>query len=261
MKHATRLYVFPQICIWRVNRSGNETVFCLLSALSKIDEQGISALKKPSSVLGEQSPPAGFLLADRADGVAFIIMRREDERLVGKLQQSPEDRFVLRARIAILEIGSPCTPYQQRVAGEHAIGHGEAVGIVGVTWRIEDIESNALYLYLVSIINPHLAEIRSITVDQNYQKRGGGELLVQSLMSEARKHQVSCICLFTRSSQFFAKLGFDVAQREDLPDKINKDCCVCPRYHCCDEVGMVKGELPRFAILPEPANFLVKLQI
>ena len=118
------------------------------------------------------------------------------------------------------------------------------------------IGCGALHLY-----GPHLAEIRSITVDRDYQKRGGGELLVQSLMSEARKHLVSCICLFTRSPQFFAKLGFDVAQREELPDKINKDCCVCPRYHCCDEVAMVKGELPRFAILPPPENFLVKLQI
>ena len=61
--------------------------------------------------------------------------------------------------------------------------------------------------------------------------------------------------------QFFAKLGFEVAQREDLPDKINKDCCVCPRYHNCDEVAMVRGELPKFAILPEPANWLVKLQV
>jgi amino-acid N-acetyltransferase len=104
-------------------------------------------------------------------------------------------------------------------------------------------------------------EIRSITVDKAYQKRGGGELLVQSLMSEAHKHQVSCICLFTRSPQFFVKLGFEAAQREDLPDKINKDCCVCPRYHNCDEVAMVRGELPRFAILPEPANWLVKLQV
>lgn len=118
------------------------------------------------------------------------------------------------------------------------------------------IGCGALHLY-----GTHLAEIRSITVDRAYQKRGGGELLVQSLMSQARKHQVSCICLFTRSPQFFAKLGFDVAQREDLPDKINKDCCVCPRYHNCDEVAMVKGELPRFAILPEPANWLVKLQV
>jgi len=118
------------------------------------------------------------------------------------------------------------------------------------------IGCGALHLY-----GTHLAEIRSITVDHSFQKRGGGELLVQSLMSEAHKHQVSCICLFTRSPQFFAKLGFEVAQREDLPDKINKDCCVCPRYHACDEVAMVKGELPRFAILPEPASWLVKLQV
>jgi len=118
------------------------------------------------------------------------------------------------------------------------------------------IGCGALHLY-----GTHLAEIRSITVDPHFQKRGGGELLVQSLMSEARKHQVACICLFTRSPQFFAKLGFGIAQREDLPDKINKDCCVCPRYRCCDEVAMIKGELPRFAILPEPANWLVKLQI
>lgn len=112
------------------------------------------------------------------------------------------------------------------------------------------IGCGALHLY-----GTHLAEIRSITVHRTWQKRGGGELLVQSLMSEARKHQVSCICLFTRSPEFFAKLGFGFAQREDLPDKINKDCCVCPRYHRCDEVAMVKGELPRFAILPEPANY------
>jgi amino-acid N-acetyltransferase len=118
------------------------------------------------------------------------------------------------------------------------------------------IGCGALHLF-----GPHLAEIRSITVAKSHQKHGGGEQLVQSLMSRARKRQVSCICLFTRSPQFFAKLGFETAQRSDLPEKINKDCCVCPRYNCCDEVAMVKGELPRFAILPEPRNALVKLQV
>ena len=118
------------------------------------------------------------------------------------------------------------------------------------------IGCGALHLY-----GPHLAEIRSITVDRSFQKRGGGELLVQSLMSQAHKHQVSCICLFTRAPQFFAKLGFEVAQREDLPDKINKDCCVCPKLNCCDEVAMVRGDVPTFAILSQPSSSLVKLQL
>jgi len=118
------------------------------------------------------------------------------------------------------------------------------------------IGCGALHLY-----GGHLAEIRSITVDPDHQKSGGGKLIVKALMNEAERHKVSCICLFTRKPEFFAQLGFSLAQREDLPDKIHKDCCVCPRYHCCDEVAMVRGELPKFAILPEPTGWLVKLEV
>ena len=113
----------------------------------------------------------------------------------------------------------------------------------------------ALHLYGL-----HLAEIRSITVDPAHQGSGGGKLLVRALLSQAKKHAVTCICLFTRKPEFFSQLGFAMAQREDLPDKLYKDCCVCPRFHCCDEVAMVRGELPKFAILPEPTNWQVKLQ-
>ena len=84
---------------------------------------------------------------------------------------------------------------------------------------------------------------------------------MKALMAEAKKQRVGCICLFTRTPDFFAHLGFKTAQREDLPDKIYKDCHSCPRFHACDEVAMVRGELPNFAILPEPANWLVKLQV
>ena len=113
----------------------------------------------------------------------------------------------------------------------------------------------ALHLY-----GPHLAEVRSITVDRSWQSRGGGKRLVRALLRQATKHQVTCICLFTRKPEFFSQLGFSLAQREDLPDKIYKDCCVCPRFQCCDEVAMVRGELPKFAILAEPTDWLVKLQ-
>ena len=117
------------------------------------------------------------------------------------------------------------------------------------------IGCGALHLY-----GTHLAEIRSITVAPWAQGRGGGGRLVKALLAEAKRHRVDCICLFTRKPDFFAGQGFSVAQREDLPDKIYKDCHACPRYHCCDEVAMVRGDLPKFAILPEPANWLVKLQ-
>jgi amino-acid N-acetyltransferase len=113
----------------------------------------------------------------------------------------------------------------------------------------------ALHLY-----GQHLGEIRSITVEPTHQGLGGGKRLVRALLDEAERHQVSCICLFTRKPDFFKLMGFSLAQREDLPDKIHKDCCVCPRYSCCDEFAMVRGELPGYAILPEPRNLLVKIQ-
>ncbi len=117
------------------------------------------------------------------------------------------------------------------------------------------IACGALHLYGV-----HLAEIRSITVSRRVQGKGAGRVLVEALMREAEDHRVTCVCLFTRIPEFFSRMGFQLAEREDLPDKIYKDCLNCPRINACDEIAMVKGELPSFAILQNPDNVLVKIQ-
>jgi hypothetical protein len=52
--------------------------------------------------------------------------------------------------------------------------------------------------------------------------------------------------------QFFGRLGFRVVPHDALPDKAYKDCHQCPRKNACDEIAMVQGELPTFAIL-QPA--------
>jgi amino-acid N-acetyltransferase len=113
----------------------------------------------------------------------------------------------------------------------------------------------ALHLYGL-----HLAEVRSIAVDPLFQKRGAGFILVKALLRQAEKHQVSGVCLFTRIPDFFARLGFCAVTREEIPDKLYKDCCVCPKLHSCDEVAMLRGSLPNMAILPQPFSSLVKLE-
>ena len=62
-----------------------------------------------------------LFLADGRDGIALVVVRRIDQRLVGQLQQLAEDRIVLRARIAVLEIGAAGAADEQRVAGEHPV--------------------------------------------------------------------------------------------------------------------------------------------
>lgn len=108
----------------------------------------------------------------------------------------------------------------------------------------EIVGCGALHLYGL-----HLAEIRSIAVLQQHRGRGAGKVLVDALLAEAARQQVKCVCLFTRVPLFFEKMGFQSADKSELPDKLYKDCLRCPRLNACDEVAMVRGEIPKFAIL------------
>jgi amino-acid N-acetyltransferase len=117
----------------------------------------------------------------------------------------------------------------------------------------------ALHLY-----GPHLAEVRSIVVKPEAKGQGAGGRLLVGLLEEAEVQGVVSVCLFTRIPDFFFHFGFRIADRTTLPDKIYKDCQACPRLYACDEVAMVRGPLPRIAVLgptkiaqPE----LVKLQV
>jgi amino-acid N-acetyltransferase len=117
----------------------------------------------------------------------------------------------------------------------------------------------ALHLY-----GPHLAEVRSIVVKPEAKGQGAGGRLLVGLLEEAEIQGVVSVCLFTRMPDFFFHFGFRIADRTTLPDKIYKDCQACPRLYACDEVAMVRGPLPRIAVLgptkiaqPE----LVKLQV
>lgn len=116
----------------------------------------------------------------------------------------------------------------------------------------------ALHLY-----GPHLAEVRSIVVKPEAKGQGAGGRLLRALLEEAEEQGVVSVCLFTRIPDFFFHFGFRVAERTTLPDKIYKDCQACPRLYACDEVAMVRGPLPKIAVLG-PTRIaqqeLVKLQ-
>lgn len=116
----------------------------------------------------------------------------------------------------------------------------------------------ALHLY-----GPHLAEVRSIVVKPEAKGYGAGGKLLKALLAEAEEQKVTAVCLFTRIPDFFLRFDFRIVDRTELPDKIYKDCQTCPRLYACDEVAMVRGPLPRIAVLgpsriPKPE--LVKLQ-
>jgi amino-acid N-acetyltransferase len=112
------------------------------------------------------------------------------------------------------------------------------------TGDLEFLGCGALHLY-----GPHLAEVRSIVVRADRRGLGAGDAILEALLAEAEQHQVLSVCLFTRIPEYFSHLGFRVAERNAMPDKIYKDCQTCPRLYACDEVAMVRGPLPQVAML------------
>src|SRR6202000_1858712 len=99
------------------------------------------------------------------------------------------------------------------------------------------------------LYGPPLAEVRSIVVRPEAKGQGAGGRLLRALLEEAEEQKVTAVCLFTRIPDFFFHFGFRVVDRHALPDKIYKDCQTCPRLYACDEVAMVRGPLPKIAVL------------
>src|SRR3954469_20506988 len=92
----------------------------------------------------------------------------------------------------------------------------------------------------LTIIWADLAEIRSLAVDDSYRGRGVGRQLVEWAIEEARRLQIRRIMALTYEQTFFAKLGFEVVEKDELPLKVWSDCVRCPKRDGCDEIAMVR---------------------
>ncbi|WP_163935626.1 argininosuccinate lyase [Paraferrimonas sp. SM1919] len=91
----------------------------------------------------------------------------------------------------------------------------------------------SLYIY-----GTGLAELRSVAIDENHHGHGQGKALVDYMLNKATELELQRLIVLTRAPEFFAKVGFTETDKETLPEKVMKDCDLCPRQHACDEVAM-----------------------
>lgn len=95
------------------------------------------------------------------------------------------------------------------------------------------IGCGALHIY-----TPQSAEVRSLAVLPETKGTGIGRRIVESLIADAQKHEMTSVFAFTYSPGFFRKLGFEELDRDELPLKAWKDCLRCPKFQACDEIAM-----------------------
>lgn len=91
----------------------------------------------------------------------------------------------------------------------------------------------ALYVYSTG-----LAEIRSLGLFPQAQGKGLGAELVAFLLWKARELGITRTIVLTRVPEFFGKLNFRLTVKDKLPEKVMKDCDICPRKHDCDETAL-----------------------
>jgi amino-acid N-acetyltransferase len=88
-------------------------------------------------------------------------------------------------------------------------------------------------------MSPTLVEVRSLAVLPAYRSYGMGGLIVSELVEQARRRGFPTIFTLTRAVPFFERLGFVITDKERFPEKVWKDCVVCPLQQCCDETAMM----------------------
>jgi amino-acid N-acetyltransferase len=85
-----------------------------------------------------------------------------------------------------------------------------------------------------------LAEIRSLAVGENDERKGIGSALVGACLEDARSIGIKKVFTLTNKPGFFEKLGFERIDRSQLPHKIWAACVRCVKFPDCDEVALIR---------------------
>lgn len=105
-------------------------------------------------------------------------------------------------------------------------------------WWIAKVDGVVIACGSLLRYSPKLAEVRSLAVADIAQGTGIGRKLVDCLIDEAKEEGIPRLFALTRVVKFFQKLNFTITERENFPDKIWKDCSICPLINACDETAV-----------------------
>ncbi len=89
------------------------------------------------------------------------------------------------------------------------------------------------------IVWEDLAEVRSVAVAEDVGRRGIGSKVVGACLEEAREIGLKRLFCLTYKPDFFAKFGFVVVDKSELPHKVWGDCIKCVKFPDCDEIAMI----------------------
>ena len=107
------------------------------------------------------------------------------------------------------------------------------------------LDNEVIGISSLTILDRNLAEVRSLAVSPAYVGNGVGKALVKQIIKETENLEITKLISLTYQVEFFSKLGFNRVDKNELPQKMWKDCISCPKLHSCDETAMFIDILPK----------------
>ena len=84
-----------------------------------------------------------------------------------------------------------------------------------------------------------LAEIKSVAVSAEEQRKGVGTALVDACLDEARQLGINTVFCLSYRPDFFEACKFERIDKSKLPQKVWGECFRCPKFPNCDEVALI----------------------
>ncbi|MBI4302842.1 MAG: N-acetyltransferase [Chloroflexi bacterium] len=84
-----------------------------------------------------------------------------------------------------------------------------------------------------------LAEIKSVAVAEDWQRKGVGSQLIAACIEEAREIGIPTVFCLTYQPDFFETIGFARVDKMELPHKVWNECYRCSKFPNCDEIALV----------------------
>ncbi len=84
-----------------------------------------------------------------------------------------------------------------------------------------------------------LAEIKSVAVAEDSQRKGIGDQLIEACLKEAKELGIYTVFCLTYKPSFFERCGFSQIDKMELPRKVWVECYRCPKFPDCGEVALI----------------------
>jgi amino-acid N-acetyltransferase len=106
-------------------------------------------------------------------------------------------------------------------------------------WLVGELDGAIVACVSLLYYTAVLAEVRSLAVSDRVKGQGWGKAIVEELMVKAAQEQVPTLFALTRAVPFFEKIGFAITTKDRFPEKVWRDCHICPLLERCDETAVI----------------------